>query len=589
MNIAECQIISQNQTMHKFLLFIVAIFFSSEMLFATEKRALIVAVGTYPSSSGWNNLSSANDAELMKGVLILQGFKNSNINIIKDEKATNRNILKALDQMIAQSSSGDVVVFHFSGHGQQITDLNDDELDCYDEALIPYDAPLKPSNQYGGENHIIDDALNKYLLLLRKKVGAKGDVIFLLDACHSGTATRSANENSVYRGTTVKFELPKKSSTKQGQDVSSFSEQPIMSNPSVENLSPFVVISASGQSELNMEIKDGNGKGYGPLTLAVGKVLSTNSSNLSYSTFFELTRNEMCTLFMGKHQQNPQLEGDINRELFGGKYNAAPNHCKVIDQINSTKVLINMGELSGLSMGYEIAFYPINSTLRKKQDLIGTGIVSKVNLADSEVKLILPGMNPKLKGAWGFITNFKNTTDYQSTTEMRADIIRRASSIEPSLNVELELIPVSPKNNTVRNQFRFDDQFQLKVSNKGTQKAFFQIIDIQPDNSVQLLTDLSQLSPNDCVIEAGESKILKFLTLTACAPAGVEMYKLIASEKQLDLSPVKTMHPVVNRSGNLSDFEQLINELFINDRGTKSVSYFNRINIYTLTFTVTEK
>jgi hypothetical protein len=575
--------------LQRILLFIVVIIFSSKMIIASEKRALLVAIGKYPATSGWNDLSSVNDAELMKGVLLQQGFKISNINLLKDEKATHKNILKALDQMIAQSSLGDVLVFHFSGHGQQITDLNDDELDCYDEALIPYDAPLKPSNQYGGENHIIDDALNKYLLLLRKKVGAKGDVVFLLDACHSGTATRSANEKSIFRGTTIPFELPKKSSTKLGQDVSSFSEQPIMSNPSVENLSPFVVISASGQSELNMEIKDGNGKGYGPLTLAVGKVLSTNSSNLSYSTFFELTRNEMCTLFMGKHQQNPQLEGDINRELFGGKYNPAPNHCLVIDQINSTKVVVNMGELSGLTIGSEIHFYPINTILQQKQSVIGTGFVSKLNLYDSEVKLDTPGMNSELKGAWGFIANYKNTANYKSISEMRADIIRRASSIEPSLNVVLELIPVYSKNNTLRNQFRFDDQFQLKVSNKGTQKAFFQIIDIQPDNSVQLLTDLSQLSPNDCVIEAGESKILKFLTLTACAPAGVEMYKLIASEKQLDLSPVKTMHPVVNRSGNLSDFEQLINELFINDRGTKSVSYFNRINIYTLTFTVTEK
>jgi len=172
---------------------------------------------------------------------------------------------------------------------------------------------------------------------------------------------------------------------------------------------------------------------------------------------------------------------------------------------------------------------------------------------------------------------------------MRADIIRRAISFEPSLNVELELVPVSPKNIKISNQFKFNDQFQLKVTNKGTQKAFFQIIDIQPDNSVQLLTDLSQLSPNDFVIEAGESKLLKFLTLTACAPAGQEMYKLIASEKQLDLSPIKSLKPLANRSGELAEFEQLINGLFGNVRGFKSSFYFNRINIFTLTFTVTEK
>jgi hypothetical protein len=31
-------------------------------------------------------------------------------------------------------------IFNSSGHGQQIQDDNGDELDGYDEALIPYDA-----------------------------------------------------------------------------------------------------------------------------------------------------------------------------------------------------------------------------------------------------------------------------------------------------------------------------------------------------------------------------------------------------------------------------------------------------------------
>lgn len=579
----------KKSNLKRILLLIVAIIFSSRMIIASEKKALLIAIGNYPATSGWNDLSSINDAELMKGVLIQQGFKISNIKLLKEDKATHNNILKALDLIIAQSKSGDIVVFHFSGHGQQITDLNDDELDGYDEAIIPYDASLKPSNQYSGENHIIDDTLNKYLLLLRKKVGIKGDVIFLLDACHSGTATRSTDNKNIYRGTTTPFELQKKTGLKQRYDFTGFSEQPDHSDFSSDELSPFVVISASGQNELNLEIKDINGKGYGPLTFAMGKVLSTHSINLSYSAFYDLIRNEMCALFMGRHQQNPQIEGNIDRELFAGKYNTTPNHCQVIDQINSTKVLINMGELSGLSIGSDIAFYPINTTVQKKQDLIGTGIVSKVNLTESEVKLIIPGINSKFKGAWGFITNFMNTTDYKSTAEMRADIIRRASSFEPSLNVELELVPVSPINKKLRNQFKFDDQFQMKVTNNGTQKAFFQIIDIQPDNSVQLLTDLTQLSPNDCVIEAGESKLLKFLTLTACAPTGQEMYKLIASEKQLDLSSIKTLQPVANRSGELAEFEQLINDLFGNERGLKSSYHFNRINIFTLTFTVIKK
>ena len=50
-------------------------------------------------------------------------------------------ILAALDWLIEVSAADDVVVLHYSGHGDQLTDNDGDELDGYDEVLVPYGAP----------------------------------------------------------------------------------------------------------------------------------------------------------------------------------------------------------------------------------------------------------------------------------------------------------------------------------------------------------------------------------------------------------------------------------------------------------------
>ena len=61
-------------------------------------------------------------------------------------------------------TSGDIIYLHFSCHGQPIEDIDGDEDDGWDEALIPFDAKKKyQKGTYTGENHITDDELNSYL------------------------------------------------------------------------------------------------------------------------------------------------------------------------------------------------------------------------------------------------------------------------------------------------------------------------------------------------------------------------------------------------------------------------------------------
>ena len=148
------------------------------------KHALIIAIGEYPVESGWGSLSSANDLVLMKGTLIKQGFQEKNIIVLTDQDATKMNIVTKLQDLTRKVKQGDMVVIHFSGHGQQISDDNGDEIDNLDECLVPYDV-----ENVTGENHLRDDLLGKLINDLRRKLGKAGHVIIFLDSCHSGTAT----------------------------------------------------------------------------------------------------------------------------------------------------------------------------------------------------------------------------------------------------------------------------------------------------------------------------------------------------------------------------------------------------------------
>lgn len=179
-----------------------------------SRYALLIGIGNYPEDSGWNKIHGDNDISIIKPTLIRQGFPDDAIVQLLDSAATKNNILKAFDDLAARLRSGDVAYIHFSGHGQQVSDLNGDEEDGFDEAWIPFDAKKKYEvGVYEGNNHLIDDELNVIFTRLRVRVGAKGKIIVIADACHSGSGSRGQLDDEVIvRGTGDKFILPRQTS-----------------------------------------------------------------------------------------------------------------------------------------------------------------------------------------------------------------------------------------------------------------------------------------------------------------------------------------------------------------------------------------
>ncbi len=93
------------------------------------KRALVIALGDYPDPNvnGYRRINSANDVPLIEAALRAQGF--TAVRTLRREEGDRAGVLRALEELISASRSDDVVVVHYSGHGDQAPDDNGDEID----------------------------------------------------------------------------------------------------------------------------------------------------------------------------------------------------------------------------------------------------------------------------------------------------------------------------------------------------------------------------------------------------------------------------------------------------------------------------
>lgn len=176
------------------------------------KHGLLIGLGQYKDRS-WGTVHGDKDVPLIKNMLAACGYMDIETLVNKD--ATKAGIISAFDALSKRCGKGDVVYIHFSGHGQQITDINGDEEDGFDEAWIPYDAKYAYSESYTGENHLIDDEIATWLIAIKGKIGASGKILLVVDACHSGDSDRGSEDEEEYiRGASDDFIIPLKHSPK---------------------------------------------------------------------------------------------------------------------------------------------------------------------------------------------------------------------------------------------------------------------------------------------------------------------------------------------------------------------------------------
>ncbi len=150
------------------------------------KRALLVGINAYPDPR--NALRGCvNDVKQMLRVLVDHfGFAaDTGVRTLTDTRATTAAITAGLRWLVGGTRPGDVLVFHYSGHGSQVPDRHGDEgNDGLDEIICPYDLDWN--------DPFTDDDLHAIV----GGVPAGANLAVVLDCCHSGTGLRERRADS---------------------------------------------------------------------------------------------------------------------------------------------------------------------------------------------------------------------------------------------------------------------------------------------------------------------------------------------------------------------------------------------------------
>jgi len=123
---------------------------------------------------------------------VAYGFEEKNIAVLTDRDASRNEVLIHFEELLGAScgagSNPCHLVFYYSGHGIQVPDINGDDSDHLDEAIVPWDFD-------GSKNSVITDDM---IYDRCKKYYREGMVIDLIyDSCFSGGMERAIHHKFI--------------------------------------------------------------------------------------------------------------------------------------------------------------------------------------------------------------------------------------------------------------------------------------------------------------------------------------------------------------------------------------------------------
>ncbi|MFB2977248.1 caspase family protein [Microseira sp. BLCC-F43] len=163
-----------------------------------RKLALLVGINSYPSHP---LRGCVNHVELQRLLLIHRfGFNPKYLLILTERQATREGILQVFEEhLIKQAKPGDVVVYHYSGHGSRIFDPDlivvryTTDNSGLNGTFVPVDGNLPTG--YPAQGGVVKDIMGHTLFLLMSAVKSE-NLTVVLDSCFSGGATRDRRVRS---------------------------------------------------------------------------------------------------------------------------------------------------------------------------------------------------------------------------------------------------------------------------------------------------------------------------------------------------------------------------------------------------------
>lgn len=312
---------------------------------AQEKRALLVGINDYTHGPAeWDLRGCENDVHMTREVLITKfGFPPENVKVLLSGQATAQNIVQGIeDWLIAASKSGDIVYFHFSGHGTQIDDQDGDEEDGKDEMLCPADIQWGQAHTY-----ITDDQLK----VLLDRIPAR-HITVVLDACHSGTGTRDV---SLSRPRFIDLQRGTRGFAGVSPPADDVVDATSMESAGAMRVSIFGC--RPDQTAADAWIRDDFYAGA--LTYNLIQNIKKASTDISYRQLMDRVMRDMA----GTYNQTPQIEGPTAAQLLGPVTSgtvAMP--FAVVQAVEESQISLDVGRADGVTVGSVYAVFRADET-----------------------------------------------------------------------------------------------------------------------------------------------------------------------------------------------------------------------------------
>jgi len=169
------------------ILLVITLFGSS---LQAKTFAVVIGINEYMYQTSLDG--AVNDAKDIYAALKENAVAKQDIHLLTNKQASKAAIKSAWDDIVTRSSSGDTLIVTYAGHGSQVPDIGSepDEEDGLDEAFLL--SAYKEVGAKASEHMIIDDEWYRWFNSVTDR-----QIVFVADACHSGTMTRSLSAGTL--------------------------------------------------------------------------------------------------------------------------------------------------------------------------------------------------------------------------------------------------------------------------------------------------------------------------------------------------------------------------------------------------------